>query len=642
MTTFAKTSGNGKNLSVRPALLLVSALLYSHGTAQASEIIDLTEFSLEALGDVVITSVSKKKEKKSSAAAAIYVLTGDEIRAHGVRSLPDALRLIPGLTVAKSGASDWAISARGFNSFLADKMEVVMDGRSLYTPLLSGVFWDAQSTFIDDIERIEVIRGPGASVWGANAVNGVINIVTRSSKDTSGTVVNTGVGTETKSHLSARHGGKLGEKGFYRAYVQSSDYDETKSLSGGGANDDWDYKQAGFRTDFQLDNSADLTVQGDLYDSNTSSNDSTGEISGFNLLGNWNKTLSNGSNLSTRVVYDHIERLMPGQFDEDRDQYEIELVHNFQWGTQHDIVWGAAYRLSEDVLKTIPGGGISFDPESESLQTLSAFIQDQYSLTDTLELTFGTKVEENDFTGTEVQPTIRLAWSPDPLHTWWGALSRAVRTPNRLDRDSAIFGFRGSDEFDSEVAISAETGFRFPLNKSTTGDIAVFYTEYSELRAIARNGQSFRAENLGEGESWGIEASTLWVPNHRANILFAYRYLSVDLDFPASSTSGQLNTDPDHQAFVRGSYKVNDKLLLSSMLRYVDKLVDPDSRGAGATPSNSTVPAYKELNMGVIYQYSPTIEWSLHAENLLHSSHREFGNDVAIERSAYTQIKWRF
>lgn len=618
-----------------PLMILVFCAGLLH--AQASHADDLSGFSLEDLANVVVTSVSKKAESKNSAAAAIYVLTGEEIRAHGVRSLPEALRLVPGLSVARTDSQNWAVSARGFNSFLADKMEVVLDGRSLYTPLFSGVFWDAQATLIDDIERIEVIRGPGASVWGANAVNGVINIVTKSSLYTQGNVANLGVGTED-SHISMRHGGKVGNSGNYRIYAQGSDYDSTEMPQGMDGQDDWDLAQTGFRTDWALDSDSDLTVQGDAYEGELESQQDMGEISGFNLLGRWNRKLGADSGLSVQTYFEHIERIFPGQFDEDRDQFDLEIVHNFTLGQRQEIVWGASYRRSSDDIKSFPGSTTAFDPAADTLETLGIFVQDQIPLSATTELTLGTKIEENDYTGTEVQPTVRIAWSPDALHTLWGSVSRAVRTPNRLDRAVNIMGFTGSEDFDSEVAVSYEAGYRFPFGENANVDLAAFYVDYDELRAVDVSGPPplFTA-NLGEATSRGIEASALWIPSSRSRWLFAYRYLDIDYEFPATSIGGEIGADPSHEAFIRSTYAIKDNLDVTGMLRYVDDLEFDQSTGPV-----SNVSSYTELNLGLIYRISPNLEWSVHGENLLSDSHQEFSGNHEIERSVFTQLKWRF
>ncbi len=629
-----------KNQPPAALQLLLGGLLSLTTVVAPADEYDLTELSIEDLANLVVTSVSKKEERQQSAAAAIYVLTGDEIRAHGATNIAEALRLVPGLSVARSDAQNWAISARGFNSALADKMEVVLDGRSLYTPLFSGVFWDAQSTFIDDIERIEVIRGPGAAVWGANAVNGVINIVTRSAADTQGNIINLGLGDEVKRQMAARHGGRIGESGHYRVYAQGTDYDDSLDLNGNSRSDAWDLAQAGFRSDWQLEGGDGLTLQGDIYDGTLGTVSRDGEISGFNLLGRWQHRLDNQSQLSLQSYLDHSERLFPGEFEEERDTLDVELVHNFMFGSRHEFVWGAGFRHSSDQIDSLPGGSISFAPDGDTLETASLFVQDEYRLNEHTQLTIGTKIEENDFTGTEVQPTLRIAWSPDNQRTWWGSVSRAVRTPNRLDRDVTIQGFTGSDDFESEVALSVESGYRFPLATDVRADITVFFTDYKDLRAINSSGlPPFPVDNLGEGESWGVEASALWIPGPRSRWLFAYRYLDLELEFPAQAINGQLNTDPKHQAFVRGHYELSDRLDITGMLRYSDEL--PEEAGS-LVGGGDPVPSYTELNLGLVYRVSPQLEWSLHGRDLLHDSHREFGNTAEIERSVFTQLKWRF
>ncbi len=523
------------------AFVLLGALISWSTNAESAEMLpdDLSTLSLESLMNIEVTSVSKRAENLTSAAAAVFVLSGEEIRRSGVRSLPEALRLVPGVTVAQIDAHTWAVTARGFNSSLSDKLEVLLDGRSLYTPFFSGVYWDEKNTFMQDIERIEVIRGPGATLWGANAVNGVINIITKSASDTQGTVVEGGAGSGGVSRFAgARHGGKLGESGHYRAYVQTFEYDENQRRSGIDAQDGGDLSQLGFRSDWTRGERDAFTVQGDLYEGTAEEQVDT-QMEGYNLIGRWTRQLSETSEWSVQFFYDHYLRDDPtSNYQEERDTYDVDFSHRFRWLPKHEIVWGGGYRRSSDDIESF-----LFDPASRTLETYNLFIQDQIDLSDKLKLTIGSKFEQNDFTGFEIQPSLRFAYLVDDQHTFWGAISRAVRTPNRVDHDLFVPPVVvGSSDFESETVIAYELGYPTFLRDNLTLDTAIYYNVYDNLRGVNNSLATPEVSNEGDGEGYGLETSAVWRLSDELTVRGSYNYQYVD--FNAKSGSCLLYTSP--------------------------------------------------------------------------------------------------
>jgi iron complex outermembrane recepter protein len=620
--------------------LLQAAVVQAEPATQTTALPeDLTEISLESLTNIQVTSVSKRAESLSGAAAAVYVLTGNEIRRSGVRSLPEALRLVPGLTVAQIDAHTWAVTARGFNGTVADKLEVLMDGRSLYTPFFSGVFWDEKNTFIQDIDRIEVIRGPGAALWGANAVNGVINIVTKSAGETQGTLAEAGGGGEIDGFAGIRHGGELGESGHYRAYVQTFRYGENQRVNGADANDNWDQTQAGFRTDWKSGEKDNFTVQGDAYDGSIDTATET-TMEGHNLVGRWTRALSDTSDVNLQFFYDHYKRETPS-YTEERDTYDLDFNHRFQWRPKHEILWGGGYRRSSDDIAAV--GILQFVPASLTIDTFSFFAQDQIDVTDKLKVTLGSKFEDNDFTGFEVQPSARFAYLLDDRRTVWGAVSRAVRTPNRLDRSLSAPPFLiNSTGFESETVIAYELGYRTQLRDNLSLDTALYYNQYDELRGINNSVAPPMISNEGEGDGYGIEISALWRVNDRWRINAGYNFQHLDIDPKSGSSDTSIENadrnDPHHQFLLRSSWDLRDNWTLDGTLRHVSGL--PDQHPTG---SSANVGSYSDLDLRLAWQYSKSVEFALVGSNLLHASHVEFGtnNPVEMERSVMATVTWR-
>src|SRR5467141_5147992 len=420
----------------------LAVLLAANTVAQTSRSVpDVTAMSVEDLMNMQVTSVSKRSQKLSDAAAAIFVITQEDIRRSGAASIPEALRLVPGLEVARIDQNKWAIGSRGFNGRFDNKLLVLIDGRSVYTPLFSGVYWNVQDVMLEDVDRIEVIRGPGATLWGANAVNGVINVITKKAKSTQSAVVTAGAGTEERAAGGVRYGGKVGDNSYFRAYTKYFNWGPSAYPSGMTAHDGWDALRGGFRADWTPAGSNSLTLQGDIYQSkygetltvpslnapysNTFPNN--GKYSGGNLLGRWNHS-SEGSSMSLQMYYDNTTIADNSLFVDHQNIFDIDFQHGFHVGDSQQFVWGLGYRSIRD--RNDPSFSVSLQPNQVTLNQFSTFLQDEISLVDSrLRLTLGSKFEHNEFTGFEIEPNARLLWNLTPNQSIWTAVSRAVRTP---------------------------------------------------------------------------------------------------------------------------------------------------------------------------------------------------------------------
>jgi iron complex outermembrane recepter protein len=606
---------------------------------------DLSNMTLEELADVEITSVSKRPEALSDAAAAVYVITREDIRRSGATSIPEILRLAPNLQVARVDSSQYAITARGFNNTTANKLLVLIDGRSVYTPLYSGVFWDVQDVLIEDIDRIEVISGPGGTLWGANAVNGVINIITRHSRDTTDALVNVGAGTDEYG-AGVRYGARFGEDATYRIYAKGFSRDDTVAESGSSAHDSWHKWQGGFRTDWGKTGN-EFTLQGDAYDGSIEQavNDNK-TIAGGNLLGRWNRTLGDGSVLQVQAYYDRTRRIYPGAFGEDLYTYDIGVQHSFLLGTHHDVVWGGGYRLMRDEVTNT--AALAFLPPSLRLGLANVFLQDSISLDERLQLTLGTKLETNSYTGLEVQPSARLAWKLRDHALLWSAISRAVRTPSRLDRDlfvpgSAPFLLAGGPDFKSETLIAYEIGYRAQPVSQASFSISTFYNVYDKLRSVelAPGGVPptgpFVLGNKMEGNTYGVE---MW-GDYRVldwwKLSAGYNYLRKHLGFKSGSTDTTgvqaAGNDPLHQFSARSTMNLPRNLEFDVALRWIGNLPNPN------------VPSYVALDGRLGCIPVKGIEISLTGSNLLERRHPEFGTAPMrseIGRIFYAKVLWNF
>lgn len=628
-----------------PMVIAVCLVLNAAGAATADAAAasmsapDFSRMTLEELTHIEISSVSKHTERLIDAAASIYVISREDIHRYGATSIPEILRLAPNLQVARVDSSQHAISARGFNSTTANKLLVLIDGRSVYTPLFSGVFWDVQDTMIEDIERIEVISGPGGTLWGANAVNGVINIITRHTRDTAGRLVSVGAGNDERG-AGARYGGKLGENATYRIYAKGFDRDNTVTAGGAGAQDSWKKGQAGFRLDWGKGGDT-LLLQGDAYDGSIDQrifDDKS--ISGAHFLGRWNRTLAGGSALQVQAYYDRTRRNYPGTFGEVLDTYDIDVQHRFSPGGRHDIVWGGGYRYSRDVVTN--SAALAFLPATRDLTLGNVFVQDSIALGERLKLTVGAKLEHNNYTGFEIQPNVRLAWKPSEQVLLWSAISRAVRTPSRLDRDlfvpgSAPFVIAGGPDFKSEKLTAYEIGYRAQPSPQASFSISTFYNVYDQLRSVERAGGTLVLGNMMEGDTYGVETWGSYGISDWWQIKAGYTYLRKDLRFkPGSGDTGGVQAagnDPSHQFSVRSIMNLAHNVDLDFALRSVDSLPNPG------------VPGYVALDGRLAWKISKGAEVSLSAFNLLDKRHPEFGAGPArseIGRTFYAKMLWNF
>ncbi|MES2885374.1 MAG: TonB-dependent receptor [Pseudomonadota bacterium] len=619
----------------------------------ASLPLDLSSLSLADLMNIEITSVSKRAEPLSQAAAAVYALTGDEIRRSGARSIAEALRLVPGLHVARIGdINTHVVSSRGFSDRLSDKLEVLVDGRSVYTPLFSGVFWDTLDVFMPDIERIEVIRGPGATLWGTNAINGVINIVTRKAADTQGGLLYAGVGTEERSSAGLRSGTAVGQVGAARVYAKHVERDSLKFPDGNDSFNVLRLDQAGFRADLIPAKAQTLTLSGDLYEGGREdlfqapAKSGDVELSGGNVLSRWAWQQRGGSELSVQAYYDHSERLIPATvFKESRDIADVELQHRIPLSDSHSLVYGFNYRQSQDVTGKGPPFVFIFVPSSETLRYYGAFMQDQFALGKRLELTVGSKFEHNDYTGWEAQPNLRLGWQVAEGWFSWTAVSRAVRTPNRLDHDLATFtpAFRsGNPDQKTEKLVAYEAGLRFFGAENYSVDLAVFYNDYDDLRSSEAALPVPRFGNGIAGHSSGLELSLAWQASESLELRSSYSQLQLDFQRKPGSSDGSTATgyqsgSPEQQAGLRALWQPRPDVDVNGFLRYVGEV--------NQNAPDGPVPAYAELNLRLAWRPLPQLELALVGENLLHRQHGEFRTAIGsayveAERSGLLEMSW--
>jgi iron complex outermembrane receptor protein len=630
----------------RQCLALLGAfLLTTHAFAQGTTVSGASAYlktlTLDELTRVQVTSVSRKEEQANETPAAVHVITEEDIRRSGARSIPEALRLAPNLQIAQIDSRSWAISARGFSAPFANKLLVLIDGRTVYSPLFSGVFWDAQETLLEDVERIEVISGPGATMWGANAVNGVINIITKSAKDTQGVLATAGGGTEERVLGGVRYGGKAGTNLFYRAYGKYFDRDDSVFADGSGGADAWQSGQAGFRLDWTAGDRDSVTLQGDVYDGGADQIvDEDSSRSGGNLLARWTRHITDSEQLRIQTYYDRTHQFVPGDFGDTLDTIDVDAQYERDLAARHHVMIGAGYRYTHDAVENLPGS-IAFLPATLGRHLFSAFVQDDVSFSDHVRLTLGSKFEHNDYTGFEVQPSGRLAWTIG-RHTVWAAISRAVRTPSRFDRDlffpaSPPFIFAGGPNFDSESLISYELGFRVRPHPQVFFSLATFVNDYDDIRSTSP-APPFITENNVEGRIYGAELEATWQAAAWWRLMAGSTLLREDLHVKpgqADLNDGRGETfDPKGQFQVRSSLSLPRDIEFDLWARYVGQLAD---LGRGF----DVVPDYLTLDTRLGWSPIPNLDLAIVGQNLLDRQHVEFGSRL-IERSVYGKATWRF
>jgi iron complex outermembrane receptor protein len=628
------------------ALLAGSAHTASAKLAVAGD--HFANLSLEELATIQITTVSRKAEGLAHAAASVFVISAADVRRAGASTLPEALRLAPNLQVARVDARNYAVTARGFNSPFENKLLVLVDGRTVYSPLFSGVFWDAQDLLLEDLDRIEVISGPGATLWGANAVNGVINIITRGAADSQGTLLGAGAGRGLKTG-TARHGGKLGN-GHYRVYGKSAQGDDTQGANGQATLTGWRRRQAGFRIDLPAF-AGSATLQGDAYDGRlrqAGTHDIA--IGGANLLARVTRPLDDGSELRLQAYLDHTRRAQPNAFIEHLDTADLELQHSVTLSARQQLVWGGGYRVAFDRVQN--GAWFGFLPAARDLRWSNLFAQDEILLAPTLRLTGGLKVERNSYTGAEYLPSLGLAWQAAPDHLLWTALARALRVPSRIDRDLyaptnppldhgvARYSLAGGPDFVSEVARVAQVGYRGQPLPGLSYAVTAYYSQYQRLRTLEPNpaGAGGVFLNKAAGSSRGVELSGRvdLTPHWRLVGGLAAQRLELHADPDSADLTGATglaNNDPASWSMLHSSWDLSDSVELDVSVRHVGELPKP------------LVPSYTALDLRVGWKIGPDVEASLLAQNLLASGHAEFGaapGRSVFERSLSGHLTWRF
>lgn len=647
---------------------------------------NMLDVTLEELATMKVTSVSRGPESLATAPAAISVLTDEDIRRAGVRNIPDALRLVPGLAVAQQDAHTFAVSSRGFNNAFANKMLVLIDGRSVYSPLFSGTLWETQDTVLEDIDRIEVIRGPGATLWGANAVNGVISVNTKSAKDTLGLLATGGGGSEETAFGTIRYGVKLGNDAWLRVFGKYDKRDDSMGLGGGGALDDSETRRGGFRLDWEPTSKDKLTFQGDIYDGKlgqtflvprpspppqlppgipiqfippqflaafqvpvTETLTEDVRISGGNLMGRWAHDFSAESSAELRAYYDRSDYSTP-VFAEERDTVNIDFQHRYAFtlGLKQEVTWGLGYRWTEG-RATSDSLFVTFMPRERADELFSGFIQDKITLTDDLQVILGTKIEHNDYTGWEWQPAARLLWTPHSEHTLWASAARAVRTPSRVESDGIINlpGFVpgigtifGTNEFASEKLMAYELGYRWRPSKQLNFDVSLFYNQYDSLRSGIFDPATLRVNLRNEfgADTYGGEFAGQWQASDWLRISGGYSFFQESnepnvANLPAASWDG---SSPQHQFFVRSMLDLPGGVTFDTTLRYADSLTSID------------VPAYFTADARLAWSPSEHVEFAIVGRNLLDGGHKEFHpSELAtqrteVPRSVFGQITIRF
>ncbi len=597
---------------------------------------DLADLSLEQLANVVVTSPSRRSERLLDVPASLYVITAEDIRRSGVTSLAEALRLAPNLNVARLDNDQYAISARSFNNQIANKMLVMIDGRTVYTPLFSGVFWDAQDVILEDVERIEVISGPAAAVWGSNAVNGVINVITASAAKTQGPLLAAGAG-DRKSGVVARHGLEVGADAFIRLYARYFDRDAGKLEGGGDKRDESERAFAGLRFDLERPRSK-LTVQAGAYEGEFDQVPAGRETSGAHLLARWTRELDDGSGLRLQAYYDRTEREHRTAFAEKLEQFDFEFQHSPAPWRAHRIQWGAGVRQArDDVANT---ASQAFEPPKRTLNWANAFVQDVYPLRDDLALTLGMKAERNPYTGTEFLPNARLGWQFAPEQLLWGALSRAVRAPSRIDREFFVPGAEpfvlvGTTSFSSEVSKVAEVGYRGQVTPRFSLSATAFYHRHVDLRSVEPFEGALRFANDIRGRTTGVEgwATFRVTPAWRLSggLVETRQRLRVEGGREDLGGMAALGNDPRRYAMLRSSWNAGRDWGLDVIVRHTGALPDP------------SVPSYTVADVRVAWTPRPGLELSLAAQNLAGDGHVEFGapgNRVEFERGVFAMIRW--
>ncbi|MEO8770313.1 MAG: response regulator [Ferruginibacter sp.] len=609
----------------------------------------LKKLSVEQLMNIEVTSVSKTPQKLAEVASAIQVLTGDDIKRSPTTLMPEVLRLAPNLQVTRAGAHDWAVTARGFNgapisnSSLADKLLVTIDGRAVYNPLFGGVYWDVQGVMKDDIDRIEVVSGPGGTLWGANAVNGVINVISKNAKETQGFTASAAYGTFLKDGFTLRYGSHIDSTFYFRIFGNRFDFNSSNYKNGLSADDKWNMTKGGFRMDYTPKGKSSFTLQGDLYTGNEDVGDST-QINGQNLLGRWKYNISQNAGLTFQAYFDRTWRnAKPDHLTDEVKTLDFDLQYNFRIARFNRILLGIGYRNLSDSTNS----GISrFTPAFRTLQLLSGFLQDQITLIPKrLELTIGSKFLHNDYTHFEWQPSARLAWTVTEKNTLWTAVSRAVRVPSRFDRDLTSIQDLDYPPVTSERVIAYELGYRTRPAENVSISVATFYNNYDDLRSIDSTtfiNRRVLGNNL-KANSWGLEFSANYIATKWWRLRGGFTYMNKKFTYLTTRTIPDDDKfeaiDPKFTATLQSIMDLPKNFEFDIVARYVSKLEGSASR---VIPD---IPAYFSLDARINWTYK-NISLGLSAQNLTDDSHPEFGSPRIepreLPRSIHAKIGFHF
>lgn len=659
--------------TMRKTLGLTMASVAIFSSPVVADEVDYFSLSLEELADIEITSVSKREEKAAEVAAAVQVITAEDIKRSGATSIPEALRMVPGVNVARAGTGQWAISIRGFNAQFSNKLLVLIDGRSVYTPLFSGVLWDVQDTMLEDVDRIEVIRGPGGTIWGANAMNGVINIITKKAEDTQGEYASYLHGFHDQQ-ANYRHGGKIDEDASYRVFAKQVHKKSFKAQSGGDSGDQHNQYRAGMRVDHKGLSIGELDVQSEVYRGTedaelflpstalpyTRAQEDKYDVMGGHVLANWQHD-DESNEYTLKTYYDYTSRDTLA-FEATTHTFDVDFNHSFAMMDAHDIIWGLGYRL---VVTDIDGTDIiSYNPARRNDNLFSAFLQDKISLSDSVSFTVGSKFQHNDYTGFEWQPSARMGWKVSENQFAWASFTRAVRTPGRSGHDLDIavaatltpFGpgvmrQMGNEGTNSEKLNAYEIGYRISPVKDVSLDVASFYHDYNVLGgdSLGTPYPSLNAtfgphlvlpiiiDSNSSAETYGIEVSADWQLNDAWKVSGSYSALEVDVDGGSTFVSGE-GRSPKHQVNFEAHYTPDRNWEFDTYLYYVDEL----------NPSQTvTIPDYWRLDTRLAYNFDNGMSLSLVGQNLLDDQKPEFSpfvynQQIEIPRTVYGRISWEF
>jgi iron complex outermembrane receptor protein len=675
MSPFSKTFFSAALLS----LVAIFPIENSAALAQDryNEFLDL---DITQLMQVTITSVSKKPEPLADAAAAIFVISQKDIQRSGATTIQDALKLAPGVHVARITASKWAVTTRGFNGQYSNKLLVLIDGRTVYSPSFSGVYWDDQGTLLEDIERIEIIRGPGATLWGANAVNGVINIITKHTKDTTGGLVTLTTGTEEKLETAVRYGQELGSNLWGRGWFSYSEKDSSSLLrDGSDAYDNWESIRGGFRLDSTPDNRTSWTLQGNTYQTDTNQiftpywlptvpymtekKENFG-TNGWNLLAKLEKQTTSGDTFSAQIYYDFAKRqeiFLPQQ----HGTLDAELQYQTNISSNNDLTLGLGYRLIDAEFESTFQAEIT--PSDQHNDIFSGFIQDAITLIpETLIITLGSKWEHNDYTGNELQPSAKILWKPMEKHSFWGAVSKAVKVPSEFEASGtvvssidptlppfpAIMRVCGTHTYTSEEVTSYEAGYRWYPTENFALDLALFYNDYTHLLDADISSQqdlyTLLLNNNVSGQSYGTEMALHWQPEKWARFDLSYSLIQLDMStstiYPTNNPMIYEGSAPQHMVSLFSQFDLAQNWVLNVWLSYVDKL---ETASFAAVNQNIVIDEYFDADITLTYQASKNLKISLVGQNLLESENLEFVSEsfmppTEIERGVYLKAVWSF